>query len=404
MKKYLEKAFAEIAQLGLDTEQKIMRLAFSPEHEKVVAYVIKLMRDCNLQVYRDGVGNVIARKEGKADLPALMMGSHLDSVPDGGNYDGVVGVLGALAIINSFATENYQNKHPLEIVVFMAEESSLFGCSTLGSKAFWGLLTEADSLKIKNNDGITFSEVLQQKKWAGVSSAQYQGQIKAFWEIHIEQGAVLEQNNVAVGLVNGIFAPTRAVITIKGEANHSGATPMNLRRDGLCGAAEIILAVEKLGKLYGADLVATVGIITATPNVMNVIAGQVELGLDVRSIDRKLKKDFFGKLRLLLSVIAIKRMLKLQIEMKNDKEPVLLDKELLKTSQAVCAKLGYSYQVMPSGAGHDSMNFAKFVPTGMIFVPSHNGLSHNPQEYSEISDIVKACLVLKELLKLADAE
>ena len=165
MKKYLEKAFAEIAQLGLDTEQKIMRLAFSPEHEKVVAYVIKLMQDCNLQVYRDGVGNVIARKEGTADLPALMMGSHLDSVPDGGNYDGVVGVLGALAIINSFATENYQNKHPLEIVVFMAEESSLFGCSTLGSKAFWGLLTEADSLNIKNNDGITFSEVLQQKKW-----------------------------------------------------------------------------------------------------------------------------------------------------------------------------------------------------------------------------------------------
>ena len=403
MKEYLEKTLNEIAQIGLNSTGEINRLAFSKENQDVIDYVLNLMAECNLHIRKDGFGNIIALKKGSnEELPVIMMGSHLDSVPNGGNFDGVIGILGALAIIKKLQDVNYNNKHSLELVVFMAEESSVFGCSTLGSKAFCGLVNDYNGDMLKNYEGITLNDFLKRQNCEGISKARYLGNIKCFWEMHIEQGCVLDKEKMDIGIVNGIFAPTRVKIVLEGEANHSGATPMLLRYDALCGSAEVVLAVENLAKKFGDELVATVGIIKAKPNVMNVIPGEVELGLDLRSISQKMKNEFLEQLIELLDEIKIKRRLDIDLVILSDENPVLLNADLIEQSKIICDKLSYSYKVMPSGAGHDAMNLALCTPTGMLFVPSQGGISHNPREFSKIDDLVKVCEVLEEIIKYND--
>ena len=240
----------------------INRLAFTDSDWQGRSYLMKLMKDAGLTLRVDAFGNVIGHYAGRNDsLPAIMFGSHGDSVPEGGNYDGIVGILSAIETVRSMQEDGYQPEQPLEVVLFMCEESSRFGAATLGSRAMRGELSSEDLHRLKDREGHTLWQVLESRDLhpESIASAQYTKPLKAFMEVHIEQGRVLESAQKQVGIVTGIAAPTRLLCHLHGRADHSGATPMNLRQDGLCAGAEIILAVEQAAKnCTAAPVVGTV--------------------------------------------------------------------------------------------------------------------------------------------------
>lgn len=401
----LTQQFAAMRQFSLPGEG-ISRLAFSDEDWKARKFIIDLMKKNGLRVRTDAFGNVYGRREGiHHDGPAVICGSHIDSVPHGGNFDGTAGVLAALEAVHMMNDGGYQNDYPLDIVLYMCEESSRFGVSTIGSKAMCGNINVENMKKIQDSEGNSLYEVL---KSCGlhpeeVSQTVFPGQVRACFEMHIEQGRVLENLNQPIGIVTGIAAPTRLKATIRGRADHSGATPMGMRRDALCAAAEIILAIEKTAAEVGDPFVGTTGIVKAVPNVMNVIPGQVELGIDLRSTEDK--SNVVSSLRERIQCIAEKRKVECHIEILSDETPVLLAPSVIRTAESVCRSCHIPYHVMTSGAGHDTMNLARMAPGGMIFIPCREGISHNPKEWADMEDIARGSLVIyKTLCRLCSDE
>jgi hydantoinase/carbamoylase family amidase len=383
----------------------ITRLAFSNEDWQARSFVIGLMKDAGLSVSQDAFGNVFGRREGlNPSAPIVMLGSHIDSVPQGGNFDGTAGVLGAIEALKCMDEEKIPNYHPIEVAVFMAEESSRFGVATLGSKAFWGELTVKELSSLQDKAGLSLADVLNQR---GLSpeQAQYRHQkkIKCFLELHIEQGKVLATKKVQLGIVEAIAAPSRFRVIINGQADHSGATPMNMRRDALAAAAEIVLLVEKIAAgeaQYGT--VGTVGVINAEPGVMNVIPGKAILGVDIRGISIESKRRVIQGFKAGLAEVSVSRNIDYELVTLTDEAPVQLSRKLTEILRDLCQEKGFSSIIMPSGAGHDAMHFAPHVPTGMLFIPCRDGVSHNPAEYADLADIAAGTEVLyAALLQLA---
>lgn len=384
----------------------ITRLAFSDEDWQARDFIIDQMISSGLKVCTDKFGNVVGRREGiNSQAPSIMCGSHIDSVPNGGNFDGVLGVLSALEVINIMNDTGFNNYYPIDICVFMCEESSRFGVATLGSKAMCGQLSLDDMHKLKDKSGKSLYEILIQRGLKPdklqTNTALTSGKVKACVEMHIEQGRVLEKLQKPIGIVTGIAAPTRLKLSLNGKADHSGATPMNMRNDALCAAAEIILAIEKL--TYNAsnenkEIVGTVGIINASPNVMNVIPGNVELGIDIRSIHSEIKNDTVKLIKDAIKCIADKRNITYSLTTLSDEQPVMLSNSMIYTIENICQQNNISYHKMPSGAGHDTMHLAKFAPSGMIFIPCRDGISHNPDEWASMQDILQGTELLYKLL------
>lgn len=378
--------------------QGITRIAFSDEDWQARSFVIELMKEAGLTIRIDHFGNVIGRREGtNPNAKVVMMGSHIDSVPNGGNFDGVVGVLGAIEVINCMNEAHVENYHPIEVVVFMSEESSRFGVATLGSKTMRGEMDVHTLKKLVDKNGQSLYNILKLRGLDAdkIDQAVYPHELKAFMEIHIEQGKVLETTNTQLGIVTGIAAPTRMKVMINGQADHSGATPMNMRQDALCAAAEIILQVEKLAKSSEEfPVVGTTGIIHARPGVMNVVPGKVELGIDIRSIYMETKIKIVKAVVAKIKAIAEKRNLTVEITTLTNETPVRLKDEMIDFLDAICKEKNYSYMKMPSGAGHDAMHWAHTSPTGMIFIPCKDGISHNPAEWAEMKDIIAGTEVL----------
>ncbi|MDR3348225.1 MAG: Zn-dependent hydrolase [Acidaminococcales bacterium] len=375
----------------------VTRFAFSDEDWRARAFIMDEMKKAGLSVRSDNFGNVIGRRAGSdPNAAAVMMGSHLDSVPNGGAFDGTVGVLSALAAIKEMNEQGVDNYHPIEMVVFMAEESSRFGAATLGSKAMCGLLLAEDLKNIRDKEKTPLYDVLRSRGFDPdrIADAVYRGSVKVFFELHIEQGKALEAAGKQIGVVTGIAAPTRLRVLLHGHADHSGATPMGMRHDGLCAAAEIILAVEKLAAESDPPCVGTVGIIRTVPCVMNVIPGETELGIDLRSIYADAKKTLAGKLRDRIGEIAGKRDIPFTVDILADDTPVRLNESVIGFLAGICAKRGCRYMKMPSGAGHDAMHWAVGHPTGMLFVPCKNGVSHHPDEYAATEDIAAGTRIL----------
>lgn len=387
----------------------ITRLAFGQEDWQARAYIIGLMKAAGLAVRIDNFGNVIGRREGlQPDASVVMFGSHIDSVPNGGNFDGVVGVLGAIEVINCMNEAGFKNEHPIELVVFMSEESSRFGVATLGSKNMCGHMSVEDLKKLVGKDGKSLYAVLKNHGLDAdnIAAATYKNPLKAFMEIHIEQGKVLENTQTQIGIVTGIAAPTRMKVIFSGNADHSGATPMGMRNDGLCAAAEIILKVEELAtaaKEY--PVVGTVGIVQVSPGVMNVIPGRVELGIDIRSISHETKAQVVAELRKQIEEISQRRAIPVEVITLTDEIPVQLKADMIEFLDDICKTSGYSYIQMPSGAGHDAMHWAPVTHTGMLFIPCKGGISHNPAEWAEIKDIAAATDILYQAMcKLAQQD
>ena len=386
----------------------INRLAFTDADWAGRQYIIDRMIDAGLTVETDGFGNVIGYKIGKKpELPVVMVGSHTDSVPNGGNYDGVVGVLSAIEAVRSMNDDGFDHDHTIAVVSFMCEESGRFGDSTLGSKAMRGELTVQDLHRLVDKQGTSLYDVLKGRNLNPDELAQveYKRPVKSFTEIHIEQGKVLEHEAKRIGIVTGIAAPERFYVTIRGNADHSGATPMNLRHDALCGASKIILGIEEIAAMQEEPpVVGTVGVVEVTPGAMNVIPGVVKLGVDIRSISKVARDSVVTLIKEFIDVTAEKRGLSYTIEPVAQDHPVAMHPAIIREIEEAVTSLGVEYMALPSGAGHDAMHWADDVPTGMIFIPCLNGISHNPAEFAEMDDIVTGAEVLDKVLRKLSLE
>ena len=403
----LVKDFEAMAQLTAPGEG-IDRLAFTDADWEGRQYIIDRMTDAGLSVEIDDFGNVIGYKIGKKpDLPAVMVGSHTDSVPNGGNYDGVVGVLSAIEVIRSMIDDGYEHDHTIAVVSFMCEESGRFGNATLGSKAMRGELTLQDLHHLVDKQGISLYEALKGRNLNpdGIETMAYKRPVKSFTEIHIEQGKVLEHEQKTIGIVTGIAAPERFYVTIRGNADHSGATPMNLRHDALCGASKIILGIEEIASMQEEPpVVGTVGVVEVTPGAMNVIPGAVKLGVDIRSISKVARNSVVTLVKEFIDITAEKRGLSYTIETIAQDHPVEMHPAMIREIEEAVKSVGVEYMTIPSGAGHDAMHWAEVVPTGMIFIPCRDGISHNPAEFAEMDDIVTGAAVLDKVLRKLSLE
>jgi hydantoinase/carbamoylase family amidase len=384
-------------------EKGITRIAYTNEEQTCTHAFMRMCKTEGLEISMDQCGNVIARREGKnKDLPPVIMGSHLDTVYQGGKYDGVVGVTAALEVVKRLNEKGIETAHPIEIVSFACEESARFGVSTVGSKAMSGRFDKEKFRHLKDRDGITMEEALSlcALDIDSVEEASRENEeIKAFFELHVEQGPVLMNNNKNIGIVTGIAAPVRLFIKIKGTASHSGTTPMHMRKDALLGASEIALELEKIAKeeqQYGT--VATVGVMDVHAGAMNVVPGEVDIKVDIRSTSVESRQRVLDHLHKTIQALETNRQLEIVSNEIISEEPVLLSKEINDITESICESLHLSYQKMASGAGHDAMNMTKLCPTGLIFVPSVDGLSHHPDEYTELEDIMTGIDVLEELI------
>lgn len=399
--KRIEQSLIEINRFGY-SEQGMNRLAYTESERQAIDYMIKLFEEEGMKVIIDPVGNVIARREGTdPTLPAVVTGSHLDTVYNGGKYDGTLGVIAGLEVVRYLNEQNIETKHPIEIVIFACEESARFGVSTIGSMAMIGEFKE-ELLQLKDKDGISLRTAMENCSLniERIEQAERKKEeIKVFYELHIEQGPVLENEGKQIGIVTGIAAPTRFHLEVVGEAAHSGTTPMPLRKDALLGAAEIALSLEQSAlKEVGNDTVATVGKCEVVSGSMNVIPEKVTMTIDIRSIHFKSKRKVVSELYQIIELIEKKRDVKVSISQLCNDRPIKMNDDIIHFLVQSCEKLNLSYRQMPSGAGHDAMMMAKRFPTGLIFVPSKNGISHNKEEFTSLEQIGAGVSLLKEAI------
>lgn len=407
--KRIEKDLTNINKYGALEGGGVSRLALTEEDMLARKYLIEEMEKLGLDVRVDAVGNIFGRREGETSLAPVLIGSHLDTVPNGGRYDGTVGVVASLEIIRSLNDAGMKTKRPIEIVNFTAEESSRFNMATIGSKAIAGKLSEEKLKEMKDKEGISFYDALIEKGYhpEELSKSQLtEGQYHTFIELHIEQGRVLETYEETIGVVEAIAAPTRYKVTVTGRQDHSGNTPMNMRYDALTAASELILEIENIARNYaGEHTVATVGYIEAKPGAMNVIPGEVNFLLDIRDIINEDKEKAIHILHKKVEEIQLKREVSIEMyELSHDKA-VSLSPKIVNLLNEIKGELNYKGRIMPSGAGHDAMNLVPFTDVGMIFIPCKDGISHNIHEYSSLEDIVAGTKVMCEaVLKLSMEE
>ena len=347
--------------------------------------------------YEDEVGNTyLYDKDCDMDDPYYLIGSHLDSVIEGGRYDGVAGIITGLMILNWARRDNLGL--PIRVGAMRCEESSNFGRSTIGSGLITNEIYKHDIGDAVNKRGETLREVFARKGYK-LQPPRIQG-IKEYIELHIEQGKVLEEYGDKVGIVQTIAGPRRFNIHIHGNAEHSGATPMGMRTDALCAAAEIILEIEEIGKsesMY--QSVATVGVITNHPNALNVIPGEVELGVDMRGIDSASLDRMEARLKAVCKRVCEKRKMKYFREKTSDIPPIGMSVELQQKLLHAAKELKIPHRLMISGAGHDAMSFAHICDTAMVFIPCAKGISHNKKEFTTIESICDGAKVIYEYLK-----
>ena len=384
-------------------EKGITRIAYTNEEQTCTHAFMRMCKAENLDIRMDPCGNVIARREGRIKgLPPVVMGSHLDSVYQGGKYDGVVGVTAALEVIKRLNEKGIGTEHPIEVISFACEESSRFGVSTVGSKAMAGLIDKEKYRHLKDRDGVTMEKAfsLCALDFNNIDEASRTNEeFKAFFELHVEQGPVLINNKKKIGIVTGIAAPVRLLLNIIGRPSHTGTTPMNMRKDALLGASEIALELEKAAKSeLNHGTVATVGVMDIQPGAMNVIPGEVEMKIDIRSTSIESRERVLDKLYKATRSVEKNRQLDIQSTEISSEKPVLLSSELIDALTSICEDRNLSYQLMQSGAGHDAMNMTRLCPVGLIFVPSVDGLSHHPNEYTELDEIIKGIDLLEEAI------
>jgi len=400
----LNQTLAGLGRIG-ETPQGMARLAFSPADVAGRKYVIALMQQAGLAVSIDPAGNIIGRREG-ADpaLPAIALGSHTDTVPQGGKYDGALGVLGAIEALQTLADAGRALNHPVEVLVFTNEEGTRYHRWLFGSRAMAGLL-EPEDLSAVDDEGVPLGERLEAIGGdpGHIEEARRPpGDLAAYLELHIEQGPVLHQCGIPIGVVTGITGRAVYQVDIQGTPNHAGTTPMSHRHDALAAAARLVLEVQRLAGELEICRVATVGTLHVQPGAVNVVPGQVSLGVEFRDVDMACLEGAEASFRRFALETASADRVKIDIHRLEATPSVPIPAHMQELAAQAAATSGLETLRLPSGAGHDAQAMAVIAPAAMIFVPSVGGISHSPQEFSTPQDCANGAQVLLDLLLLAD--
>ncbi len=392
----------EMAQIGAQPDGSIRRLAVSDEDKTARDLLLSWLKKFNLHIHIDQVGNIIAIRDGKTQQNPILMGSHIDTVPTGGRFDGSYGVLAGLEILETLEKHNIQTQRPIALIAFTNEEGVRYRTDLLGSNAFCGFTKPEEVYDVKGIDGTRFGDELKRIGYRGnFPCASIQPH--AYLELHIEQGPVLDRESFSVGIVEAITGISWQEINIYGEANHAGTTPISMRKDAGLAAAQVIIRLREIATSLGENQRATCGMLTLIPNATNVIPEQAILTVDMRNPDAATLKQAEDLLKNYLKNLEEKDDLKIEIHSLARVEPESCDSEIITIASEVAQALGYSHRKIVSGAVHDALAMARYCPTGMIFAPSKNGISHNPKEFTAEADLeAGANVLLHTALKLAN--
>ena len=372
------------------------RLPFTKEAKAAKEFIRYLMCDAGLKAMDDGAGNIFGVRKGKnPDAPCIMMGSHYDSVINGGNFDGIAGVVCAVEVARLLEENNIELEADFVVAGFNDEEGMRFGTGYFGSKTMLGEMTAEDCEKFKDKDGISIAEAMKEWDLDHTKIEEYKwdvSKIGKFIEIHIEQGPVLDAEKIELGLVECIVGMQRYMVTVNGRADHAGTTPMDMRLDAVDVATKVVSKLADLARSKNDGTVATTGFFRTTPCAMNVVAEKVEFSMDIRSKNNDNINDIFSEIKNLLDKECAFCNATYEIEEKLSILPCDLDEAMLNSLETACKNRGYSYKRMLSGAGHDALAIGQLLPTVMVFVPSKDGRSHCPVEHSENEDLAKAAV------------
>ncbi|MEH7523729.1 Zn-dependent hydrolase [Bacillus sp. JJ1503] len=402
----IENHIKELQKFTATPGKGVTRLTYSQEDLLARNYIKETMGEYGLVVREDGLGNIFGRLEGSIkDAPSVIVGSHFDSVPNGGAYDGAAGVVAGLEVAALFQEKGLKPKYPLEVIAMIEEEGSRFGGGLMGSRGIIGTLSEEDFKKLKDSDGISTVEAMEA---IGLDSSLVKVRdpktMKAFLELHIEQGPILEEANIPIGVVEAIVGLTQLEVTVEGQAGHAGTTPMDRRSDALVTAARIIAQLPDLAQKEGEGTVITTGRLHVYPNGANVIPDKTIFTIDIRSGKEENVQSVLEKVQTLIQsnqVDGIRISVKQQLYI----QPKALSENVRSLLRQKSEELGIAYCSINSGAGHDAMVFSDVTEVGMIFVPSKNGLSHCPEEWSDTGHLANGVHILFEAAKsLTEAE
>jgi len=389
----------ELAQYGRNPQGGVSRVAYSEADLKAREYAIKLMQEAQLKVGIDAAGNIVgARAGGEPGRKPLIIGSHIDSVPEGGNYDGDVGSMAAIEVACTLSEKKVALRHPLEVIIFQNEEGG-----TVGSRAIASGLTDNDLTLVSNSrksirEGIRF---IGGNPDSLSGAVRRKGDIAAYLELHIEQGGVLFKEKIDIGVVEGIVGVYWWDVVVEGFANHAGTTRMQDRRDALLAASRYVDAVNRIVRKTPGSQVGTVGKMQASPGAYNVVPGKVQTSLDLRDLDADKVRTIFAEIQREVREIETATGTKFDFKSTNSTPPAPTDERIRSAVDEAAKQLGLKAKRMASGAGHDAQEIAHIAPIGMIFIPSQDGISHSPREFSKPEDIVNGGnVLLQTLLKL----
>lgn len=382
------------------------RLTYSPEDLQARQYIKKKMEECGLTVQEDGFGNIFGKLEGLLkDAPSVLIGSHFDSVPNGGSYDGPAGVVAGLEVAALFAENKLIPKYPLEVIALVEEEGSRFGGGLMGSRGIVGLLDEEGFNSLKDKDGIYAVDAMKKIGLdPSLPKKRDSKTMKAYLELHIEQGPILEEKAIPIGVVEAIVGLTQLEVTVKGQAGHAGTTPMDRRADALVTAARMIAQFPELAETEGEGAVVTTGRLNVFPNGANVIPDRTVFTVDIRSGKEENVLNVIQKVKDIASSFS-KQGIEVSVEQLLYIQPKEMNKDIVSLLKRKSGELDIPTCSINSGAGHDAMVFSDFTNVGMLFIPSKDGLSHCPEEWSDSRHIANAVQVLYGAAKkLTEAE
>ncbi len=384
-----------LAEFGKDSKGGVSRLLYSKEWVEGQHALKEWIVSEGLEARFDEIGNLYGTLKGTNTNETILTGSHVDTVTNGGRFDGAYGIVAGILALKYLKKHFGQPLRNIEVVSMAEEEGSRFPYSFWGSKNIVGLAKRQDVENIKDFDGVPFVEAMEKAGFGFADESKgLREDLKAFVEVHVEQGSVLETEKTAIGVVNNIVGQRRYTVEITGEANHAGTTPMGYRKDAVFASSHMVHEIISMAREIGDPLVTTVGKLEPYPNIVNVVPGKVIFTIDVRHTDKDAIISFTEQMTARMQEIAKEHEVGMDIDLWMDEDPVPMDQKVVELIEKQCKENGLNYKVMHSGAGHDSQIFAPVVPTAMLFVPSLKGISHNPAEFTEPEDLAEGVKAL----------